>query len=163
MQGPVLLQPHCSVLELNGLSVKHSAAKGDVGICAPWDYPTGQSWFGFWLGQSHFSQTNQDKQGSTGQIYAKGQTIPKHVTLSENFMNECEASVNSARSVLRVMQLHGQCSSISSLCLLPKFTLAMRNRLRRKHFSSKISLVTNMGKYSGDQLSISKHTPKHAS
>lgn len=50
-----------------------------------------QSWFGFWLGQSRFSHTDQGKQGSTGWIYTEGQTIPtKHATLSGDFMKECD-------------------------------------------------------------------------
>ena len=136
MQGTVLLQPHCSVLELNGLRVKHSAAtaaQGDVGICAPWDYPAGQSWFGFWLGQSHCSQTNQDKQwGVQDKFIQEDRRFPSMPLGKENFVNECETSVNSARSVLSVMQLHGQCSSISSL--LPKFALLLRKQAKKKAF-----------------------------
>lgn len=84
MQRTVLLQPRCSVLERNGLRVKHSAAtaaQGDVGICAPWDYPTGQSWIWIPVGAVTLqSKKSGQAVGSTGQIYARGQTVPKHAT-----------------------------------------------------------------------------------
>lgn len=72
--------------------------------------------------------------------------FPSVLLPSENFVRGCQTSVNSARPVLHVVQLHGWCSTISSL--MSKFTLLSRNRMRKKaFFPTKLSLVTYMERY----------------
>lgn len=80
-------------------------------------------------------------------------------------MNECETSVDSARSMLPGKPLHSQCSSLGSL--LPKFTLLPGKSLRKKHFPQSFLWSPTWGNlwivFPVNQLSISKHTSKHSS